>query len=132
MHRSKITIDLGALRRNARRLREVLGDSELWAVVKADAYGHGAVDVAGAVLAEGATVLCVATMAEALELRRAFPEARFLVMGPTVGEELAAAREARVEVTVSDTDIPEGVRVHLKLDTGMGRWGLSELPEPSV
>jgi alanine racemase len=132
MHRSKITIDLAALRRNARRLREVLGDSELWAVVKADAYGHGAVDVAGAVLAEGAAVLCVATMAEALELRRAFPEARILVMGPTVGEELAAARAARVEVTVSDAEIPEGVRVHLKLDTGMGRWGLSELPEPSV
>jgi alanine racemase len=84
------------------------------------------------VLAEGATVLCVATMAEALELRQAFPGARILVMGPTVGEELAAAREARVEVTVSDGEIPEGVLVHLKLDTGMGRWGLSELPEPSV
>jgi alanine racemase len=84
------------------------------------------------VLAEEATVLCVATMAEALELRQALPGARILVMGPTVGEELAAAREARIEVAVSDTEIPEGVRVHLKLDTGMGRWGLSELPEPSV
>ena len=128
MHRSELTIDLGALRRNARRLREALGETELWAVVKADGYGHGAIDVAGAALGEGATVLCVATMAEALELRQEFSEARILVMGPTVGREFAVAREARVEVTVLDTEIPEGVRAHLKLDTGMGRWGLSELP----
>ena len=132
MHRSEITIDLGALRRNTRRLREVLGESQLWAVVKADAYGHGAVDVAGAVLAEGARVLCVATTAEALELRREFSETRILVLGPTVGRELAIAREARLEVTAVDAEIPEGVRVHLKLDTGMGRWGLSELPELPV
>jgi alanine racemase len=129
MNRSELTIDLGALRRNARRLREVLGESELWAVVKADGYGHGAVDVAGAVLAEGATMLCVATIAEALELREEFPAARILVMGPTVGREVAAAREARVELTVFDTEVPEGVRVHLKLDTGMGRWGVSGLSE---
>jgi alanine racemase len=130
MHRSEITIDLGALRRNARRLRDVLGSSELWAVVKGDAYGHGAVDVAGAVLAEGVKVLCVATTTEALELRREFPDARILVMGPTVGAELAVAREARLEVTAIDAEIPEGVSVHLKLDTGMGRWGASELPKP--
>jgi alanine racemase len=129
MHRSEITIDLGALRRNARRLREVLGESELWAVVKADAYGHGMIDVAGAVLGEGAKALCVATTPEALELRDEFPEARILIMGPTVGRELAAARDAGIEVTVFDADVPEGVRVHLKLDTGMGRWGLAELPE---
>ena len=132
MHRSEITIDLGALRRNARRLREVLGESELWAVVKADGYGHGAVDVAGAVLDEGARMLCVATISEALELRREFSDARILVMGPTTGRELAVAREARLEVAAVDDEIPEGVRVHMKLDTGMGRWGLSELPELPV
>ena len=132
MHRSEITIDLGALRRNVRRLREVLGESELWAVVKADAYGHGAIDVAGTVLGEGAKVLCVATTGEALELRGEFPDARILIMGPTVGRELAIAREARFEVAVFESELPEGVRVHLKLDTGMGRWGLSELPELPV
>ena len=94
MHRSEITIDLGALRRNARRLRDVLGETELWAVVKADAYGHGAVDVAGTVLAEGATMLCVATVSEAMELRAEFSDARILVMGATVGREVALAREA--------------------------------------
>jgi alanine racemase len=131
MHRSEITIDLGALRRNVRRLREVLGESELWAVVKADGYGHGAVDVARAALGEGAAALCVATVAEALELRAAFPQARILVMGPTSGHEVSAARDARLELAVVDGEIPEGVPVHLKLDTGMGRWGLAELPEPS-
>jgi alanine racemase len=132
MHRSEITIDLGALRRNARRLRHVLGDSELWAVVKADGYGHGAVDVAGAVLDEGARALCVATVAEALELRVEFADARILVMGPTVGREVALARDARLELTVSESDIPEGVPVHLKLDTGMGRWGLRDVSDVPV
>jgi alanine racemase len=128
MHRSEITIDLGAVRRNVRRLREVLGRSELWAVVKADGYGHGAVDVAGAALGEGALALCVATVAEGLPLRREFPGVRILVMGPTSGREIAQARDADLDLAVSDELIPDGVRVHLKLDTGMGRWGLSELP----
>jgi alanine racemase len=129
MHRSEITIDLGALRRNARTLRQVLGRAELWAVVKADAYGHGAVDVAGAALGEGALALCVATVPEALPLRREFPGVRILVMGPTSGREIAQARDADLDLAVSDELIPEGVRVHVKLDTGMGRWGLSELTQ---
>lgn len=112
-----------------RTLTSLLEGSELWAVVKADGYGHGAIDVASAVLGEGARVLCVATVAEALELRQEFADTRILVMGPTVGRELGVAREARVEVTVLDTEVPEGVRAHLKLDTGMGRWGVSNLPE---
>ena len=100
----------------------------LWAVVKADGYGHGAIDVAGAALGEGAQALCVATVPEALPLRHEFPGVRILVMGPTSGREIALAREADLDLAVSDELVPEGVRVHLKLDTGMGRWGLSELP----
>jgi alanine racemase len=130
VHRSEITIDLGALRRNVRRLREVLGRAQLWAVVKADGYGHGAIDVAGAALGEGAQALCVATVAEALLLRLEFPGVRILVMGPSSDREITEAREADLDLTVWDDAIPEGVRVHLKLDTGMGRWGLSELFEP--
>ena len=132
MHRSEITIDLGAVRRNVRRLRGELGRTALWAVVKADGYGHGAVDVGGAALGEGALALCVATVGEALPLRREFPGVRILVMGPSSGREIAQAREADLDLTVADDAIPEGVRVHLKLDTGMGRWGLSELPAPPV
>ncbi len=130
MHRSELTIDLGALRRNAETLRRALWGSELWAVVKADGYGHGAADAARAALAGGATVLCVATVPEAVALRDELRDARILVMGPWVSAELATAREARLELVSGDGALPEGVPVHLKLDTGMGRWGLSELSAP--
>jgi alanine racemase len=126
--RSEITIDLGALRRNAKNLLRALDGAELWAVVKADAYGHGAVDCAGAALDAGATTLCVATVPEALVLRGEFGQARILVLGPTSNREVAQARDAGLELVVSSDDIPEGVRVHVKLETGMGRWGVSELP----
>jgi alanine racemase len=128
--RSEITIDLGAIRSNALRLLDVLGGAELWAVVKANAYGHGASDVARAALEAGATALCVADVPEALALRPLFPETRILVMGPAVEDELAPAREGRLELVVSGA-VPEGIPVHVKLDTGMGRWGLSELAAPS-
>ncbi len=128
--RSEVTIDIGAVRRNARTLVRVLAGSELWAVVKADAYGHGAVDCAVAALDGGAAALCVATLAEALELRLALPAARILVMGPVADGEVAGAREASLELVLSTSELPEGVPVHLKLDTGMGRWGLSELTAP--
>jgi alanine racemase len=127
--RSLVTVDLGALRRNAARLVEVLDGAELWAVVKADGYGHGAVECGRAALEAGAAALCAATVAEALELRSALPEPRIVVLGPSVAE-AAAAREARLELTVPDGRLPEGSPVHLKLDTGMGRWGLSELAAP--
>jgi alanine racemase len=131
MHRSELTVDLGAIRRNARTLLRVLDSAQLWAVVKANAYGHGAVDVAGALVDEGAGALCVATVAEGIELRQEFGLVRILVMGPTASSrEVAEARAARLELAIWDDEIPEGVRVHLKLDTGMGRWGLSELPKP--
>ena len=131
MSRSELTVDLGAIRRNVRTLLRVLEGAELWAVVKADGYGHGAVDVGRAAVREGAAALCVATVAEGLALRSALREVRVLVMGPAAGREIADAREARLELVVSDGKVPEGLRVHLKLDTGMGRWGLSELPPPA-
>jgi len=132
MHRSELTIDLAALRRNARTLLRALNGSELWAVVKADAYAHGASDVAGAALGAGAAALCVATVPEGLALRREFSTARIIVLGPASNLEVSQARDAYLELVVSSGEIPGGMRVHLKLDTGMGRWGLSELPAPPV
>ena len=131
MHRSELTVDLGAVRRNVRTLLRALNGSQLWAVVKADGYGHGAADCAGAALGAGATGLCVATVPEGLALRAEFTVARILVMSPAGGSrEIAAARDAGLELAVADAEIPDGVRVHLKLDTGMGRFGLSELVTP--
>jgi alanine racemase len=129
--RSEITIDLGALRSNAETLLRLLDGPELWAVVKADAYGHGAADCAGAALAAGASAICVATVGEALSLRPLFPDVRLLVLGPAAAGEVAEAREAHLELVVSGEAIPDNVAVHVKLETGMGRWGVSELPAPS-
>ena len=127
--RSQVTIDLGALRANVRRLVEAASGAEVWAVVKADGYGHGAFDCADAALASGATALCAATVGEALELLPL--AARTIVLGPVANREIAQAREAGLELVVGDGEIPEGVRVHVKLDTGMGRWGIAELPSPT-
>ena len=130
MSRSRFTLDVGAVRQNARVLVRALDGAELWAVVKADGYGHGAVDVARAALEGGATALCVASVAEALEVRGALADARVIVLGPAADDELASAVAARLELVAADGRVPDGLPVHLKLDTGMGRWGLSELAAP--
>jgi alanine racemase len=131
VERSSFTVDLGAIRHNAATLLRAAGGAELWAVVKAEGYGHGAVDASKAALDAGATALCVATMPEALHLRAALRNARILVMGPVSDREVGEARVARLELVAADGRLPEGVRVHLKLDTGMGRWGLAELSAPT-
>jgi len=125
VQRSVVTIDLAALRRNVARLREAAGPAELWAVVKADAYGHSAADVAPVALEAGAAALCVATAREGEGLRRLLPDARLLVMGPLGRGDDEVARGAGLEVSVSTPELPPGLRVHAKVDTGMGRWGMS-------
>ncbi len=130
-HRSEITVDLAAVRSNVRTLRRAIGPTALWAVVKADGYGHGAVPVGRAAVEEGAAALCVATVGEGLALRAALPGPRVVVLGPWLDDDLPAAREGRLELVAVDGRIPEGIPVHVKLDTGMGRWGsdaLGELP----
>jgi alanine racemase len=129
--RSGIQIDVGALRRNVTTLCRALDGAELWAVVKANAYGHGALDCGAAALGAGATALCTATVGEALALRRKLPLARLIVLGPYSAAELAQAGEAGLELVTAGGAIPEGIPVHVKLDTGMGRWGMSELPSPT-
>ena len=131
--RATAMVDLGAVARNCERLRRDLSEgARLCAVVKANGYGHGAVDVAAAALGSGASALCVVTVAEGLELRHEFPAEKIVVLGPAEGRDIALARAAGLELVVASDEIPEGVRVHLKLDTGMGRYGLAELPEPPV
>jgi alanine racemase len=131
MHRSELTVDLGALRRNVQTLARAADGAELWAVVKANGYGHGMVDAAAAALGSGAAGVCVATIPEGLALREELGLERILVLGPaSSSREVAHARDAGLELAIVHEEIPEGVRVHLKLDTGMGRYGLSELPPP--
>ncbi len=68
----------------------------------------------------------MATVGEGLHLRAAFPSARIVVLSPSFEHLHRAAREGRLELTVADGPVPDGIPVHLKVDTGMGRWGASD------
>jgi alanine racemase len=135
LERAVAVVDVGAVERNCARLaRELEDDTALCAVVKADGYGHGAIECARAALAGGATVLAVAAASEAAELRREFGDATLLVMGALTPPELDTALEARAEIAVWRPRFLELLqrrarehglrpRVHVKYDTGMGRLG---------
>lgn len=129
--RSLVAIDPAAIAANVRRLAARAGGAEVWAVVKADGYGHGAVIAARAAVAGGATRLCVATLAEAAEVRSALADVPLIVLSPLAPGEEAACRDlGRCAAVVSTPEGWERVRdlpdldVHVKVDTGMGRWGL--------
>jgi alanine racemase len=127
--RALARIDLGAIERNCTHLRSLLADgTELCAVVKADGYGHGAVWAAKASLAGGATWLAVATAEEAEDLRRHGVTERILVMGALTREEQRVAREVEADVVAWTPDV-DGERLHVKLDTGMGRLGTRDWDE---
>jgi alanine racemase len=130
-------VDLGAIERNCAQLRSQLGPgTELCAVVKSDAYGHGMRWCATAALAGGATWLAVATANEAAELRRSGADVRILVMGALTPEDARTALEAAGEVVVWTPEMvdalpsyaPPGapIRVHVKYDSGMGRLGTKD------
>jgi alanine racemase len=132
-HRALARIDLGAIRRNCAHLRSLLtGGAELCAVVKADGYGHGAVESARAAVAGGAGWLAVATADEAADLRREGIGEPILVMGALTRDELRTAVEAGADVVAWSDDFMRaasalgGARVHVKLDTGMGRLGTKD------
>ncbi len=135
MLRAAATVDLAAVRANVAVLRAAAPNGALCAVVKADAYGHGAGPVAHAVLAAGADMLAVAGAREAAELRTAGIAAPILVMGALSDEELAIATAAGAEIVAWRESfvakLPAGTRVHVKLDTGMGRLGTRDPQEAS-
>jgi len=134
VQRAVAVVDQGAVERNCVRLVEVLGGSRLCAVVKANGYGHGAIECARSALAGGATWLALAAAAEAAELRRQLPDARLLTMGALTEAELDLALGADSDVAawrrgfahlVGERGAELGVRprVHVKYDSGMGRLG---------
>ena len=142
--RALARVNLAAIERNVRRLRgQVPPATEMCVVVKADGYGHGAAQVAGAAQAAGATWMAVASAQEAAELRGAGVEGPLLVLGALSPDELPVALAAGADVVawteafVGEVERavagraggPSPVGVHVKLDTGMGRFGTRDVAE---
>jgi alanine racemase len=141
---TRAEINLEALRHNLRVARRHAGDARVWAVLKADAYGHGAPAVARTLERAKIDGFCVALLEEAVELREAGIVAPILVMGghygnahdevvarsltPVVHDLAQAEAFARL---VRSGETPGPVEVHLKVDTGMARLGvtMSALPD---
>ncbi|NLM25493.1 MAG: alanine racemase [Firmicutes bacterium] len=129
-------IDLNNVAHNVRQLKAAIGaDCQLLAVVKANAYGHGDIEVATTALANGASWLAVTMPEEGLRLRRAGIAAPILVLGGLISSQLETCVAKDLVITVSQWDIAQALsniavrlrknaRVHIKIDTGMGRTGL--------
>ncbi len=140
---SRVEIDVDALANNTRLLKAHVGDDvSIMAVVKADAYGHGAVTVAKTVIANGANCLAVANLAEAMNLRRAGLDAPLLTLNyaPVASVPLAIANDITLSVydarlawqfNAAARRLGGRLAVHIKVDTGMGRLGIlpAELPD---
>ena len=136
--RAWVEINLSALVHNVRQIRGLLAPTTaIMAVVKADAYGHGAIDVARTILAEGVEWLAVATVPEGIELRQAGIVAPILVLG-VVNDRLQVQAIAKWDLQLTLCSIEQAIwlsksaatlqltapiPVHLKLDTGMSRLG---------
>jgi alanine racemase len=134
--RAQASVSMSAIARNCERLSsELSAGTELCAVVKADGYGHGALQSAAAAVLGGATSLAVATAQEARELREsaALAGAEILVMGALQPSDLAVALDAGADVVVwSERQVRAvaeagGGGVHVKLDSGMGRLGTRDV-----
>jgi alanine racemase len=139
---TEAVIDLGAVAENLRIFR-ARTDAALMAVVKADGYGHGAVQIARTALAHGATWLAVSFISEALPLRAAGIRAPILTFLHLPDEDLTNALRADLDLTVSTevqlaeiaasaTRLGRTAEIHLKVDTGLHRNGASPAQWPSL
>ncbi|WP_035350502.1 alanine racemase [Fictibacillus gelatini] len=133
-------IDLTCIEHNIRSIKAILTPkAHVMAVVKANGYGHGAVEVAKRALEAGASFLGVALLDEAISLREAGIKAPILVLGRVRPQDVAIASNYQISLTVFQSEwvrealehLPSDnrINVHIKLDTGMGRIGLREIEE---
>ncbi len=144
MHDVWVEVDLGALRHNLRQVRGLVGDGvRIMAVVKANGYGHGYTEPARAFVSAGADALAVTRIDEALAILQAGVDSPILLLAPIQPENAEAAVEAGLEMAVSDPSLARAVsaaavkldktaRVHVKVDTGMGRLGLAPDEAPAL
>ncbi len=137
-------VDLGALEHNLELVRTASGEGvNVMLVVKADAYGHGAVPVSWHLLQHGANALGVGDSTEALELRESGITAPIVILGAVVEGEMEAVARGGIDVTVHSGDRVRALRrvlgrsgpkvgVHIKVDTGMGRLGCHPERVPGI
>lgn len=127
-------IDLDCIKNNIREIKKSIPGKEIMAVVKADAYGHGAIDVAPVLLENGADRLAVAVITEALELRKSGIKAPILILGYTPTnftlelingnlEQTVYSLEYAQEISKIAKEHGKKVGIHIAVDTGMGRLG---------
>ncbi len=132
---TSVGVDLGALRDNVEAIRTRVGSVRIMATVKANAYGHGLIRTAQALLSFGVDALGVAFLEEGIALRRAGITAPVLVLGGIIGNQISHFLEYDLDITASSVfklkQIEETAaawgrtaRVHVKIDTGMGRIGI--------
>lgn len=136
---TKAVIDLQAIRHNVMQLKKMLQKNvQIIAVVKANAYGHGDVEVARAAIEAGATILAVATPDEAVHMRKNFPQISILVLGATPISFVQYAAAHNIMLAVFSQEWVEqaakqptehSLKLHIKVDTGMGRIGVSSTQE---
>jgi alanine racemase len=130
-----IRVDLDALRWNVRQVRSRVGDARIMATVKANAYGHGLLRCSHELLRAGVDALGVAFLEEGIALRRAGVTAPVLVLGGIIGNQIRHFLEYDLDITASSVyklqqidetaqAMGKQARVHLKIDTGMGRIGI--------
>ena len=128
-------IDLGAIEYNYKQVKRLIGKHiNMMAVVKANAYGHGTVEVAGVLERLGIEYLGVATTDEAVRLRDHGVRTPILILGSVLPEEVKVAQEREITLTLAGEDLlreiahvaKDGpkIKVHIKVDTGMGRIGV--------
>ena len=125
-------IDLGAIRENYRTIRRLVpSDVKVMTVVKANAYGHGSIQVSGVLEKEGVSYLGVATVDEAIKLRKAGIKAPILVLGSAFPHEVKPAKDYGLTLTLCSKELLDAInknrlnmKVHIKIDTGMGRIGV--------
>ena len=136
---TKALIRLGAIRKNIQQMGAHIPEGTLkWAVVKANAYGHGAVAVATAIQ-DDVDGFCVSNIDEAIELRQAGVSKKILILGVSEIEAIDLAKEYDITLTVAGLEWIQallatgadlsGLSVHLKIDSGMGRIGFREASE---
>lgn len=129
-----VEIDHGAIAHNVRALQRSLGESRLWAVVKGEGYGHDAVRVARTCMGAGAQGLAVSALSEGIALREAGIKAPIFVMNPVLPEQArlyieydiiaSVENEAGAQALAKANDKGRPWPVHVKVDTGLGRFGL--------